>query len=46
MTDFSEVMGRLNPTTRQRFQKASELNTERLPVASIGLNKALGGGLG
>jgi recombination protein RecA len=46
MTDLSEVMGRLSPATKKRFQKASEITAERLPLASVGLNQALCGGLG
>lgn len=47
MTNIAEdVLARLDPKTRQRIQLAQNVNAERQPTPSIGLNMALRGGLG
>lgn len=49
MTDnneaFDKVIGRLDPKTRKRVQAASQVTVTKLGTPSIGLNKALAGGL-
>jgi len=40
-----EILARLDPKTRARLEVASELQLERLPTPSLGLNLALNGGL-
>lgn len=44
--DFTEVMAGLPKATRDRFKKASEISLDRLPMGSVQLTKALGGGIG
>lgn len=44
--DFTEIMAALPKTTRNRFRKASEISLDRLPLASVGLTRALAGGIG
>lgn len=44
--DFDEFLARLNPKTAQSFRKASEVKNELLLTPSLGLNMALGGGIG
>lgn len=46
MTDIEKVLSKLNKTTRDRIRIASETPTERLPLPSPALTKALNGGLG
>jgi recombination protein RecA len=41
-----DILAKLDPKTRQRIQLAQEVNAERQPTPSIGLNLALKGGLG
>lgn len=41
-----EILAKLDPKTRQRIQLAQEIEAERQPTPSIGLNLALKGGLG
>jgi recombination protein RecA len=43
---MDEVIGRLDPKTARRVQFANEITVERLPLASVGLTHALGGGIG
>src|ERR1044072_9136765 len=43
---FDDVYAKLSKKTKDRLKLASETTTERLATASIGLNKALGGGFG
>jgi recombination protein RecA len=40
------VLAKLDPKTRARIVKANEVDIVRIPVPSIGLNRALKGGLG
>lgn len=46
MRDLTEIMGRLNPKTKERLRLASEVQLERLRTPSASLNLALGGGIG
>lgn len=46
MTDIEKIIANLDPKTAARFKKASEVETQRQRVPSIGLNLALEGGLG
>ncbi len=46
MADTDEVLSKLNKTTRKRIRKANETEIVRLPLASVGLTAALGGGIG
>jgi recombination protein RecA len=39
-----EILARLDPKTRARLQAASEIQLERVPTPSLGLNLALNGG--
>jgi recombination protein RecA len=41
-----EILAKLDPKTRQRIQLATEIDVQRQPTPSIGLNQALNGGLG
>lgn len=47
MTDnkFDEIMARLNPRTRSRIVAANSIEDERLRLPSIGITRALEGGL-
>lgn len=45
MTDFEEVLSKLDKKTKQRFKLASEITTEKLPTASFGVNLMLDGGI-
>jgi recombination protein RecA len=42
---IEDVMAKLSKKTRARMQAASEITIEKLPLASIGLTRDLGGGL-
>lgn len=46
MTDIDDILAKLNPKTAASFRRASTVSTEVLPTPSLGLNMALGGGLG
>lgn len=41
-----EILAKLDPKTRQRIQIATEVDVQKQPTPSIGLNLALKGGLG
>lgn len=41
-----EILAKLDPKTRQRIQLATEVDIQKQPTPSIGLNLALRGGLG
>lgn len=41
-----EILAKLDPKTRQRIQLATEVDVQKQPTPSIGLNQALKGGLG
>jgi recombination protein RecA len=41
-----EILAKLSPKTRNKARMASEVVLEKQPTASIGLNHALGGGIG
>jgi RecA/RadA recombinase len=41
-----DILGKLDPKTRKRYEAASDPETIRLPLASVGLTDALGGGIG
>lgn len=41
-----EILAKLDPKTRQRIQIATEVDVQKQPTPSIGLNQALKGGLG
>jgi len=41
-----EILAKLDPKTRQRIQLATEVDVQKQPTPSIGLNEALKGGLG
>lgn len=41
---IEDVMAKLSKKTRARMQAASEITIEKLPLASVGLTKDLGGG--
>lgn len=41
-----EILSRLDPKTRARVQMATQVETEKQPTPSVGLNLALKGGLG
>lgn len=41
-----EILAKLDPKTRQRIQLATEVDVQKQPTPSIGLNLALKGGLG
>jgi len=43
---LDEILAKLDPKTRSRVQSAVDVQVERQPTPSIGLNKALKGGLG
>jgi len=43
---FEDFMGRLDPKTAKRVKVAQQVNLTRLPLASVGLTNALGGGIG
>lgn len=45
MTDFDSVMARLSPSTRKRIKLASEITEEFQALPSIGITRALQGGL-
>lgn len=45
MTNIDEILARLNPKTAAAFRKATEINIEKLETPSLGINRALGGGL-
>lgn len=45
MTDFDEVLSRLDAKTLKRFKLASAITVEKLPTASFGINLMLGGGI-
>jgi len=45
MTDFDEVLSKLDRKTRARFKLASEITTRKLATASFGINLMLGGGI-
>jgi recombination protein RecA len=44
--DIEEILAKLDKKTRSRVMAAQEISLERLPVASLGLTKALNGGFG
>lgn len=46
MTNLEDVLSKLSKTTRKRIQLANEVELTRLPLASLGLTEALGGGIG
>lgn len=41
-----EILAKLDPKTRQRIQIATEIDVQKQPTPSVGLNLALKGGLG
>lgn len=41
-----EILAKLDPKTRQRIQLATEVDVQKQPTPSIGLNQSLKGGLG
>lgn len=43
---IEDFLGKLDPKTRKRIQSAQNTETIRLPLASVGLTDALGGGIG
>jgi len=43
---LDDILAKLDPKTRSRVQSAVDVQVERQPTPSIGLNKALKGGLG
>lgn len=43
---YEDFLARLDPKTAKRIKTASEVETVRYPVASLGLTRALGGGIG
>ena len=43
---LEDVLSRLSKTTRDKVLSAKELELVKVPVASMGLNRALGGGVG
>lgn len=45
MTDIEEILAKLNPKTRSRVIKATEVEISKQPTPSISLNMALKGGL-
>lgn len=45
MKDIAEIISGLNPATQKRVKLASEVVLERLEMPSIGMNKALDGGI-
>lgn len=45
MTNFDDVLARLNPATREKVRLASEVKNERQELPSIGITKALSGGI-
>lgn len=46
MTDSKDILARLDPATRKRIKMANEVALNRIPLASIGLTRALNGGIG
>lgn len=46
MDTLTEVMASLSPKTKARVRAASDVTVEKLPLPSIGLNRALRGGVG
>lgn len=46
MTATEDFLAKLNPKIAKALRKASEVETEFLPLASYGLTEALGGGIG
>jgi recombination protein RecA len=45
MTEYDEVLARLDKDTLKLIRKARDVSKERLPTPSFGVNMALGGGL-
>lgn len=45
MTNFEDVLARLNPSTVEKIRLASEVKDERQPLPSIGITKAMNGGI-
>lgn len=43
--NIDELLPKLNPKTAASFRKASDIQIEMLPTPSLGVNKALGGGI-
>jgi len=41
-----DILGKLDPKTRSRLTSAMDVYIEKIPTPSIGLNKALQGGVG
>lgn len=46
MSKFDEFMNKFSAKEQKEMKVASEIEVERLPLASIGLTQALGGGIG
>lgn len=45
MTDFEEVLSKLDKKTAEKFKLASDITINKLPTASFGINLMLGGGI-
>jgi recombination protein RecA len=45
MSDINEILSRLSPEMRKKVKKASEIKEEKIELPSIGLTRALEGGL-
>ncbi len=43
---LDDILSKLDPKVAKQFKKAADVETIRYPLASIGLNNALGGGIG
>lgn len=46
MTELDDILARLSKSTQQKYKLARDISREVIPTASIGMNIALGGGLG
>ncbi len=46
MSDSTEILAKLDPATRKRLKMANEVSLDRIPLASYGLTRGTGGGIG
>lgn len=46
MTDFDQLLAKLDKKTQERMRLGSELEIKKFETSSLGLNRALGGGFG
>ncbi len=46
MTNLDDILAKLSPKTTDKYRLARDISKELVPTASIGINRALGGGIG